>query len=76
VAIGDLDGLYADSGGLAFDLESARIHPMCVRPNLRGVSALVVRNDSAEACARNAPATGSGWRCCLERTRRGQPRFR
>ena len=43
-AVGDLTELYAHGGGLSFDLDGARIVPTCIRPNLRGVSGLVVRN--------------------------------
>jgi hypothetical protein len=46
-AVGDLADLYAEGGSLVFDLAGGRLNPTCVRPNLRGVSGLIVENAGA-----------------------------
>lgn len=44
VAVGRLDEVYSQGGGYTFDLAGARLMSTCIRPNLRGVSALRVQS--------------------------------
>jgi hypothetical protein len=46
ITIGDLDNVANIGGSYTFDLSGSRIEPTAVRPNLRGVSALVLVNGS------------------------------
>lgn len=43
VSIGDLDSFAFQGGSFVFDLAGARLAPTCIRPALRGVSALRTR---------------------------------
>lgn len=54
ITIGDLDNLDNLGGSYSFDLVGARLEPTVVRPNLRGVSALVLVNGND----RSAPIVG------------------
>jgi hypothetical protein len=54
ITIGDLDNLDNLGGSYTFDLAGARLEPTVIRPNLRGVSAIVLVNGND----RSAPITG------------------
>ena len=54
ITIGDLDNVENLGGSFTFDLDGGRIEPTAIRPNLRGVSSLVLVNGDD----RTDPLTG------------------
>ena len=49
VTIGDLTDTLASAGAWSFDVAGGRIHPMCIRPDLRAVTSLVVVDAAGES---------------------------
>lgn len=49
VTIGSLDTTLQSAGAWSFDVEGGRIHPMCIRPDLRSVTSIVVYDAAGES---------------------------
>lgn len=54
VTIGDIVDTLSNAGAWSFNVDGGRIHPMCIRPDLRAVTSIVVVDAAGEA----RPVTG------------------
>jgi len=54
ITVGDLTTTLSSAGAWSFDTDGGRIHPMCIRPDLRAVTSIVV----IDAAGESRPVTG------------------